>query len=583
MAGTINAANVSIRLDYQKLKDGVDASRAELSKLAGHIKASIPATEQYARQTDLLRQAFKSGAINATTYAQTLDHLKTKFFGPSLFAKMTTGIGAAAAAYVSYSAAVGMARSAMATFTSSATEIDRIADASHKLSISYKDLVTLRMSLAETSGMDEGSVDGALTKMQLNLGKARDEGGKLADHLKAIGLDAGKLLEAGPVKAMQILSTTIGGMKDPTDQLRLSMEIFGKGGVDLISSLRGGPEALQSMADHAERFGLALSEEQAEQVGAMNDELGRVQSAFEGITNQFVAEFSPVITMFAKELTAANGPLEKISLAIPSIVDATTQWVLLLGRAAQGANAVWSAFEPVVSASASVFGALQNVTPQGMLANFQTMMDGGKGYVENLAKIELEKANATNIAAARSTATSKSGLFAKPEKTEEQLTKEAAAADKKYDAEKMARHKAQRKKIDEEYAATRKFMETQAATLKKQQAEVKAMADKYATPAQKMRDEFAEIARLETLGLDPSVGDRARDEIRGKQAEEEMKDKKFGAVSALKDSVEGYKLLLADKNEARRRDVTAQKSRDTMVELLGDIANQPNQPIEFIR
>jgi hypothetical protein len=202
-------------------------------------------------------------------------------------------------------------------------EIDQVSDAAKRLGLSFAELQTMRFTLGESSGLDTTAIDAGIQRMQLNLQKAAgDMESAVSQRLRAVGLDAGELLKAGPVSAMQQLAAATQQMKSPTDQLVLAYELFGKQGVALVNSLREGPDAMRENQDAARQLGLTLTNIQAEQVGAANDAWGRVAQIPVGVFRQIAAEVSPLLTVIADEILDIGESFSGWQEPLPTIVDA---------------------------------------------------------------------------------------------------------------------------------------------------------------------------------------------------------------------------------------------------------------------
>jgi len=79
MATTINAANISASFDITKLKEGMNATRAEISKLGSILREAEPATSKFQREVDLVSKAFEAGAISSEQMQNAIAMLKEKY------------------------------------------------------------------------------------------------------------------------------------------------------------------------------------------------------------------------------------------------------------------------------------------------------------------------------------------------------------------------------------------------------------------------------------------------------------------------------------------------------------------------
>lgn len=283
---------------------------------------------------------------------------------------------AVAAAFVAVGVAVIGAAATIRGVRDQMGEIDATADAAKRLGFEFNELVQLRMAIGRSTGMDDSQIDSALSKMQLNLQAAKSGSGALAEQLKSLGLDAGQLLEAGPVEAMKQISAAAQQMKSPIDQNRLAFDLAGKAGVALAQSLRDGPEAIDEAATKAKQLGLTLSQAQTEQVGAANDAWEDMQLIATGVFRQIAAEVSPVITAISTSITDVGMSFGGWQSALPTIVDNT---VLFTG-------AVYDAYELVTGVYTTLYK-LSNLDFSGAGETIKSALDVSTG-VNMLAKVQ---------------------------------------------------------------------------------------------------------------------------------------------------------------------------------------------------
>ncbi len=268
----------------------------------------------------------------------------------SMLGPVGIAIGATVAAgFVAAAVGVKALQVTIAGVREQMSAIDQTADAAKRLGFQFNELVTLRMAIGRSTGMDDGQIDSALSKMQLNLAEARSGSGALAQQLKSLGLDAGQLLKAGPVDAMKQISAAAQQMKSPIDQNKLAFDLAGKAGVALAQSLRDGPAAIEEAATKAKQLGLTLSQVQTEQVGAANDAWEDMQLVATGVFRQIAAEVSPVITAIATSVTEVAASFGGWQTALPAIVDGV---VVLAGALYDGwemANLLQSTLYKIVT------------------------------------------------------------------------------------------------------------------------------------------------------------------------------------------------------------------------------------------
>lgn len=256
------------------------------------------------------------------------------------FTHAARSAGGFSAAGVAAGAAVGVALAgivagamaaahAVSQITAQMQEIDRMSDRAKSLGMSLSELTTLDLSLGETSGLDAGTIEASLQKLRVTLANAAAGDANARKMFEQLGLDAADLIAAGPLEAMAQLSEAMDGMTD-ADQLRVAVELFGKSGAMLVNSLREGPEALREMEQFARSVGMALSDAQAEQVGAANDAWARVEMIATGAWRQIAAEASPVLDVIADKVLGIGAGFSYWHVGLPIAVDTYTKLAGLL-------------------------------------------------------------------------------------------------------------------------------------------------------------------------------------------------------------------------------------------------------------
>jgi hypothetical protein len=334
MATTINAANISASFDITKLKEGMNATRAEISKLGSILRTAEPATNKLSRDLDLLKRAFGSGAIDAGQFANAInnvvqqanlpprmqsqvDKLSRSFMEgridieqyraslDKLQTRMNTldatkaqkqvgkgGLGAGALA-MGRGALGNMAGGLVAAvgvqqLTSYAAEstakLDEIGDAAAKAGVSFSEMITLERTLSEVGGVGVDQVRSAIGKMKVNILEARDSlnSGKpndLANSLKKIGVDINALSRMDAVTQFQTLAAATRQIRDHGEQMQVSMQMFGKAGIELVPALQVSNDQFAEMEEHLRQSNLLLSQEQAAAIGKNADEMERMRDA----------------------------------------------------------------------------------------------------------------------------------------------------------------------------------------------------------------------------------------------------------------------------------------------------------------
>lgn len=242
-----------------------------------------------------------------TKIAADLTAIETRFTGMGNHVKLVAGGMGKALALAT--GGLTLLTGALAGFVSvhgilEATDaLDSLGDSATKIGIGTEALAGFRHA-ANLTGVSAESLDKALVKMQKNLADAAAGGGKAAGALADLGLDAAILKDLGPEEAFQKITQKINEIPNAADQAAVSMEIFGKAGAELIPLIAESGE-LGAKIKEASELGLSATQAQVAEVGAANDAIDTMKSAFKGLFRTVAIALAPFVEGFAEGVTSA--------------------------------------------------------------------------------------------------------------------------------------------------------------------------------------------------------------------------------------------------------------------------------------
>lgn len=171
---------------------------------------------------------------------------------------------------------------------------DKTYDMAQQIGTTTEGLTSLRYA-AKLTGSEVDTLDGAMQKMVRILGDEVSKAGPASATLEKLGLSAKKLALLDPSQAFLKIATAISGVKNPALQASYAVDLFGKTGVNLLNTLRAGPEELAKLTTEASRFGLSLSAIDTAKIGAANDSIDRATYAFKGLGNTLSVAVAPAV------------------------------------------------------------------------------------------------------------------------------------------------------------------------------------------------------------------------------------------------------------------------------------------------
>ena len=255
--------------------------------------------------------------------------------------KLEAGMKSAASSIANFGGMIAGATAAvtafglnLATSTASAmagmvkNSFDTIG-AAQDLAISLNSSTTALRGLqyaAKQSGADANTLNGALQKMNANIG-AGLQGEKAASEAFAqLGLNVRQLATMGADEAFKRIADQIVKLPTPAQQARAAMDVFGKSGQALIPMLNEGASGLSEMQNRFEMLSGGMSELDVSKVQLAGDLMDDLWVAIGGAADQIAVHLSPYISYAAKQIIAfgkdGQGAAKIVTQGFDFIVDA---------------------------------------------------------------------------------------------------------------------------------------------------------------------------------------------------------------------------------------------------------------------
>jgi hypothetical protein len=195
-------------------------------------------------------------------------------------------VGAAAVA------AVGVALVGLTS--TSLSNIDALTKQARSLGLTTAALQKMSMVAGE-AGIDTGKLSGILGIMQRNVIEL-EKGTKLqADAFGKLGLSIKDLQGLSPDEQFRIIAESLDQITDPATKTAAAMDIFGRSGRAAINMLAGYSDKVKDAEIFQKKFGITVSQFDAERIEAANDAVGRVSMAFQGLGNILAAKVAPLM------------------------------------------------------------------------------------------------------------------------------------------------------------------------------------------------------------------------------------------------------------------------------------------------
>jgi hypothetical protein len=217
-------------------------------------------------------------------------------------------------AVLGFAGAIAGAVTGIYKFTESIVKTnDEIAKTSRDLGISGEQLQEWRYS-AELAGINTDELSTSLKFFSKNLYDAASTGkGQMADSLKILNIELtnsqGQMKDSNSI--LLEMADKLKGIEDPALRAKISTDIFGRSGIRMTQLLGQGSDALKDFAKEARDLGLIVSNEVLDSSEMLNDNITRMQSAFQGLGNILGNALIPIVNKFVTKLTDMIKILQK--------------------------------------------------------------------------------------------------------------------------------------------------------------------------------------------------------------------------------------------------------------------------------
>ena len=193
-----------------------------------------------------------------------------------------------------------------------ATAGDQAAKTADSLGMSIEGYQRLRYAMG-TAGVEAADFDGAIQKLSNNLNMANAGNETAAKMFESVGLSARDFANMKPEESFALISDRMKELGSDAERTQVAITLFGKtAGPRMMAAMKMGSEGLRAMGDEAQSLGVIITEEQARASENYGSALGRMQSAFGGLKNQFIGgAIGPISQAFdhLKDAMVEQGPV----------------------------------------------------------------------------------------------------------------------------------------------------------------------------------------------------------------------------------------------------------------------------------
>lgn len=217
------------------------------------------------------------------------------------------GLGALAGA-----AGVAGIASALTHFAKSSLEAaDALGDAADRAGVAVESLSRLKFA-AEQNDVDFSSLTFALKRWQVTLSQAASGSEQASASLRLLHLNAAQLKSLSLEDQLKKIADQFTRIRDPADQTRVAVELFGRSGEQLVPLLRQGGAAIDDLTKKADELGITLSESAAKGADLADKALKRLLATISAAGQKAAGNIALAIIGPQNDIDKASATIDKL-------------------------------------------------------------------------------------------------------------------------------------------------------------------------------------------------------------------------------------------------------------------------------
>lgn len=302
-----------------------DRYNAKLRELNSLKRLGALTEAQHAAAINHTQTAYQQSLLSSGAVGTATDKLGMQFVGSltsaSRFGFVLAGLGPVGVAAAAAIVGSGIAVKTFSSAFNKASEIvqdglerlENAANTAERLGTLTSEFQKLEFA-ANRSNVSTEQLTTGMQRMGRTISSAIGGSESAVKSFRQLGVNIKDLSEMAPDKAFRTLADAISKVQSPFDRMRLTMEIFGKGGAELINVLQGGSKALDEMGRRAEALRIPITEVESKNIKEAKDALFDLSKAFEGLGNVLTTKVAPILTVVVNDMTRAiEAPQEALA------------------------------------------------------------------------------------------------------------------------------------------------------------------------------------------------------------------------------------------------------------------------------
>lgn len=255
-----------------------------------------------------------------------------------------------------------------ALYVDAAKSIDAQAKLAQALNGTIGGLRAAEMAAGD-AGVSSDELNNSLVKLNQRLGEAERGSGAAYDALNAMGLSAKSLSGLDVDQKLTVIADRVKSLGLSSSQTAVLMKDLGIRNENLANLMRQGGDAIREQSQEVKDLGLNLSAVDAAKIEMANDALGIFGDVLTGIQDQIAVTAAPYITVLSEKFREAAIESGGFKNIIKSVIDTALSGFGKVGDVIQGLRVVIKGVELIL---VSFKGAV--ITLAEIVASSFTMM-----------------------------------------------------------------------------------------------------------------------------------------------------------------------------------------------------------------
>lgn len=190
---------------------------------------------------------------------------------------------------------------------------DAIGDAAARSGVAVESLSRLKF-IAEQSDVEFASLTVGIKNFQKGLSEASSGSTTAIASFARIGVEVEKIRRLPLEEQLAAIAKAFEQVRNPADQTRIAMDLFGKAGAELVPLLKLGADGMKDMAAEADRLGITLNGSTVAAIGATDQAIKKLNARVGGFFQGLIGDVA--VGLFKKQLSE----MDQINLRMKELV-----------------------------------------------------------------------------------------------------------------------------------------------------------------------------------------------------------------------------------------------------------------------